>query len=235
MSLLRGDLGQPPGGFPAALQAKALKGEAPITVRPGAVMAPADLEAERAKAEKKIGRHIDDDDLASWLMYPKVFADYAARRRTWGDVSILPTPVYFYGMQPGDEIGAEIEQGKTLLIRFLAVSDADDSGNRTVFFELNGQPRNIKIPDRAIAPLRAPHPKAEEGNPNHVGAPMPGVITAVRIQAGQKVEKGDALLSLEAMKMETTVFAERTATVARVAATTGMQVDTKDLLVELVP
>ncbi|HEY1720564.1 MAG TPA: pyruvate carboxylase [Magnetospirillaceae bacterium] len=235
VSLLRGDLGQPPGGFPAAIQKKALKNDPPITVRPGAVMAPTDLEAERAKAEKKVGRQVDDDDLASWLMYPKVFADYAARRRVWGDVSILPTPVYFYGMQPGDEIAAEMEQGKTLLIRYLAVSDADDSGHRTVFFELNGQARNIKIPDRAIAPTRTPNPKAEEGNANHIGAPMPGVVTAIRVQTGQKVEKGDALLSLEAMKMETTVFAERTALVAKVVATPGMQVDTKDLLVELQP
>jgi len=165
-------------------------------------------------------------------MYPKVFSDYAARRRIWGDVSVLPTPVYFYGMQPGDEIAAEIEQGKTLLIRYLAVSDADEAGSRTVFFELNGQARNIKIPDRAIAPTRAPNPKAEEGNPNHIGAPMPGVITTIRVQTGQKVEKGEALLSLEAMKMETTVFAERPATVAKIVAAPGHQVDTKDLLIE---
>ena len=233
VSLFRGDLGQPPGGWPEALQRKILKGETPNNQRPGAVMKPVDLEAERAKAEKKVGRQIDDNELASWLMYPKVYSDYAARLRIYGDVSVLPTPVFFYGMQPGDEISADIEQGKTLLIRYLAVSDADDAGQRTVFFELNGQPRNIKIADRAIAPTRAPNPKAEEGNPKHVGAPMPGVITSVRVQAGQKVEKGDALLSLEAMKMETTVFAERAATVEKVIAAPGIQVDTKDLLVEL--
>ncbi len=233
VSLFRGDLGQPPGGWPEALQRKILKGETPNNQRPGAVMQPVDLEAERAKAEKKVGRQIDDNELASWLMYPKVYSDYAARLRIYGDVSVLPTPVFFYGMQPGDEISADIEQGKTLLIRYLAVSDADDAGQRTVFFELNGQPRNIKIADRAIAPTRAPNPKAEEGNPKHVGAPMPGVITSVRVQAGQKVEKGDALLSLEAMKMETTVFAERAATVEKVIAAPGIQVDTKDLLVEL--
>ena len=195
-------------------------------------MAPVDLEVEREKAAKKIGRQIDDNELASWLMYPKVFSDYAARRRVYGDVSVLPTPVYFYGMQPGDKISADLEQGKTLLIRYFAVSDADETGYRTVFFELNGQPRTVKIADRAVAPTRAPQPKAEEGNPKHVGAPMPGVISSVRVQAGQKVEKGDALVSLEAMKMETTVFAERAATVAKVAVAAGTQVDTKDLLVE---
>ena len=181
---------------------------------------------------RAVGISIDDNELASWLMYPKVFADYAARRRNWGEVSVLPTPVFLYGMQPGDEIAAEIEQGKTLMIRYFAISDPDETGQRTVFFELNGQPRNVKVSDKAIAPTRAPHPKAEEGNPKHVGAPMPGVVSSVRVQVGQTVEKGDALLSLEAMKMETTVFAERAATVAKIAAATGTQVDTKDLLIE---
>ena len=232
VSLFKGEIGQPPGGFPEALQKKILKGEPPIPGRPGATMKPVDLEAERKKAEEKVGEPVDDNDLASWLMYPKVFTDFAARRKTYADVSVLPTPVFFYGMQPGDEVTADIEQGKTLLIRYLALSDADETGRRTVFFELNGQPRTVKIADRAIAPTRAPHPKAEEGNPKQVGAPMPGVISSVRVQAGQKVEKGDALCSLEAMKMETTVFAERAATIAKVAVHTGQQIDTKDLLVE---
>ncbi len=232
VSLFRGDIGQPPGGFPAQLQRKVLKGAPPLSDRPGAVLPPVDLEKEREAAARKVGRQVDDNDLASWLMYPKVFAEFAARRRVHGDVSVLPTPVFLYGMQPNDEIAVDIEKGKTLLIRYLATSDADEAGQRTVFFELNGQPRTVKVADRAIAPSRPPHPKAEEGNPKHVGAPMPGVVTAVLVQSGQKVERGDALVALEAMKMETTIFAERAATVEKVVAAAGSQVDTKDLLIQ---
>ncbi len=233
VSLLRGELGQPTGGFPAGLQAKVLKGGAPLTVRPGEAIAPLDLEAERTAAEHKAGRKLDDDDLASWLMYPKVFAEFADCRRRYGDLSTLPTGTFFYGMQPGDEIAIDLEPGKTLIIRFLTVGDPDEAGRRTVFFELNGQPRTVKVTDRAIAPARPPHPKAEEGNPGHVGAPMPGLVVKVDVKLGQKVQRGEPLLALEAMKMETTVNAERDGTVERIVATVGQQMETKDLLLVL--
>jgi len=233
VSFFRGDLGQPVGGFPEALQKKVLGGAEPIRVRPGAVLAPTDLAAERATAEKKVERTISEAELASYLMYPKVFTDYAAHQRLYGDVAALPTDVFFYGMQPGQEISVEIERGKSLIIRFLAIGEADPDGERKVFFELNGQPRVVRVADRTVAPARTAHPKAEPGNPAHVGAPMPGLVVSVAVHAGQMVEKGDLLVAIEAMKMETAVRAERAGTVARVAVTPGTQVEAKDLLVVL--
>ncbi|SMH34620.1 pyruvate carboxylase [Azospirillum agricola] len=233
VQLMRGELGQPPGGFPDALQRKVLKGEAPLTVRPGAILPPADLEAERAAVAAKLGQPIDDRQLASHLMYPKVFADFCQHRKTHGDVSVLSTPVFFHGLLQGEETGVELEPGKSLLIRYLATGEADEEGRRAVFFELNGQPRTIKVADRKVAPARAAHPKAEDGNPAHVGAPMPGLVTGILVQPGQAVEAGDALLSLEAMKMETTVRAERAGTVERIVAQQGRNVETKDLLLVL--
>ncbi|MEO0034313.1 MAG: hypothetical protein RLZZ501_336 [Pseudomonadota bacterium] len=233
VSFFRGDLGQPVGGFPAALQKKVLAGAEPIRVRPGAVLPPADLAAERAAAETKAGRTVSEAELASYLMYPKVFADFAAHQRSFGDVSALPTDVFFYGMQPGQEISVEIERGKSLIIRFLAIGEADADGERKVFFELNGQPRVVRISDRTVAPARVARPKAEPGNPAQIGAPMPGLVVSVAVHPGQPVEKGDLLVAIEAMKMETAVRAERAGVVAQVAVTPGTQVEAKDLLVVL--
>ncbi|HYG90182.1 MAG TPA: pyruvate carboxylase [Azospirillum sp.] len=233
VQLMRGELGQPPGGFPEALRKKVLKGEAPLSGRPGALMPAADLDAERAAVERKVGHPIDDRQLASYLMYPKVFTDFAQHRKAHGDVSVLPTPVFFHGLQQGEEVSLHLEPGKTLIVRYLATGEADESGRRAVFFELNGQPRTIKVTDRQVAPARAAHPKAEDGNAAHVGAPMPGLVTAILARPGQRVEAGDALVSLEAMKMETTVRAERAGVVERIVAEQGRNVETKDLLVVL--
>lgn len=232
VSMLRGDLGQPPGGWPAALQKKALKGDKPYTVRPGSLLKPTDLEASRREVEGKIGRKLTEKEFASWLMYPKVFSDFAAARETYGPVSVLPTLTYFYGMAPQEEIFVDIEKGKTLVIRCLAIGDVDDKGMVTVFFELNGQPRRVKVPDRIHGvPAGKSRRKAEPGNEAHVGAPMPGVVSGVAVTAGQAVRAGDVLLSIEAMKMETALHAERDGTVAEVLVRAGEQIDAKDLLV----
>ena len=233
VQLMRGELGQQPGGFPEAIQKKVLKGEAPLTVRPGASMPPADLDAERAAAERKVGHALDDRQLASYLMYPKVFTDFAQRRRTYDDVGVLSTPVFFHGLQQGEEVTLHLGPGKALIVRYLATGEPDESGRRAVFFELNGQPRTIKVTDRKVAPSRVAPPKAEDGNARHIGAPMPGLVTAILVRAGQAVEPGDALVSLEAMKMETTVRAERAGTVERIVAEQGRNVETKELLVVL--
>jgi pyruvate carboxylase len=229
--LFHGDLGQPAGGFPAGLQKKILGGQPPLTVRPGELLPAADLEAERRLAETKVGRAITESELASYLMYPKVFADYAADRTAFGDVSALPTAVFFYGMEPGQEINIDLERGKTLIVRYVTTSDPHEDGTRTVFFELNGQPRPVRVADRSQVAKRPPRRKAEPGNAGHVGAPMPGTIATVAVHAGQKLAKGEALLTLEAMKMETTVRAERDGEIKEVLARPGMQIDTKDLLV----
>jgi pyruvate carboxylase len=233
VSLFKGELGQPVGGFPQPLREKVLNGAAPLTVRPGEVLPPADIEAERSAVEKKIGRRVSDLELASWLMYPKVFTDFAAHRRTFGDVSVLPTTTFFYGMPLGDEVVFQLEPGRTMIIRFLAVGHPNDLGQRTLFFEVDGHPRTVKVADRAVAPTRALAPKADDANPKHVGAPMPGVITNLSVKPGQKVVRGAPLLAIEAMKMEIMVNAERDGTIERVTVAVGQRVDTKDLLLTL--
>ena len=232
ISMLRGDLGQSPGGWPHRLQKKALKGDTPITVRPGSLLKDADLKASRKAVEDKLGRKLSEQEFASWLMYPKVFCDFDAAHELYGPVSVLPTPVYFYGMKPQEEIFVDLEKGKTLVIRCFAIGEVDDKGMVTVFFELNGQPRRIKVPDRAHGASAAKaRRKAEAGNDAHVGAPMPGVVSTLAVAAGQAVSAGDVLLSIEAMKMETALHAERDGTVAEVLVRSGDQIDAKDLLV----
>ncbi|HEX2508360.1 MAG TPA: pyruvate carboxylase, partial [Miltoncostaeaceae bacterium] len=225
-----GDLGQPYGGFPEALQRKVLKGAQPLRVRPGEVLPPADLAEVKAEVEKKVRRQVSGRELASYLMYPKVFVDFAEHQRQHGDVSVLPTPVFFYGLARDDELFVDIERGKTLVIRFLATGEADEEGRRTIFFELNGQPREVKAIDRSLAPSGPGKRMADEGDPTHVPAPMPGLVVAVTAHEGEAVSRGDRLLSIEAMKMETGVFAERDGVVTEVLVGAGTQVDTKQLL-----
>jgi pyruvate carboxylase len=231
VQMMRGDLGQPPGGWPPAIQAKILKGETPSTARPGSLIKPADLDAERRTAEEKAGAgEIDDFALASYLMYPKVYTDFAKALDTYGPTSALPTAVYFYGLPVGDEILVELEKGKTMVIRMQAIGESDEDGLIRVFFELNGQPRVVKVPDRANAGKIVAKRKAEEGNASHVAAPMPGVISTLAVKAGQSVKAGDVLLSIEAMKMETAIHADRDGTIAEVLVHPGSQIDAKDLL-----
>jgi pyruvate carboxylase len=231
VQMMHGDLGQPPGGWPPAIQKKILKGATPITVRPGSLLPPADLEAERKTAGEKADTEINDRDLASYLMYPKVFVDYAKAADRYGPVSVLPTPVFFYGLPVGEEISVEIEKGKTLVVRTQAIGETDEEGQVRVFFELNGQPRLVKVPDRSAAASSVTRRKAEDGNAAHVAAPMPGVVSTLAVAAGQAVKAGDVLLSIEAMKMETAIHAERDGTIAEVLIHAGSQIDAKDLLV----
>ncbi|GGO31668.1 pyruvate carboxylase [Gemmobacter aquaticus] len=234
VDMMKGNLGQPHGGWPAGIQKKVLKGEKPQTTRPGLGMAPVDLEATRAKLSAELnGFTVDDEDLNGYLMYPKVFLDYMGRHRLYGPVRTLPTRTFFYGMEPGEEITSEIDPGKTLEIRLQAVGETGDDGDVKVFFELNGQPRVIRVANRAVKAKTAAKPKAQEGNPGHIGAPMPGSVASVAVTAGQKVRAGDLLLTIEAMKMETGLHADREATVKLVHVSAGTQIDAKDLLIEL--
>ena len=232
--MLKGNLGQPHGGWPEAIQKKVLKGEAPMNTRPGASLPAVDLEAVRAKVSKELkGFKVDDEDLNGYLMYPKVFLDYMGRHRLYGPVRTLPTKTFFYGMQPGEEVTAEIDPGKTLEIRLQAVGETTEDGEVKVFFELNGQPRVTRVPNRAVKAKTAAKPKAVEGNPNHLGAPMPGAVASVAVVAGQKVKAGDLLLTIEAMKMATGIHADRDAVIKTLFVHPGSQIDAKDLLVEL--
>jgi pyruvate carboxylase len=192
-----------------------------------------DLEAERAALSKQLGdRQVDDEDLNGYLMYPKVFLDYMARHQIYGPVRALPTQNFFYGMQPGEEISVEIDPGKTLEIRLQAIGETNEDGEARVFFELNGQPRVIRIANRLVKSKTAARPKAGDGNPSHVGAPMPGSVASIAVTQGQKVHAGQLLLTLEAMKMETSIHADRSATVKAVHVAPGNQVEARDLLIE---
>ncbi len=232
VSLFRGDIGQPYGGFPSALQKKILGDQAPLIERPGAVLPPADLDAMRKEAEQGIERELSDVELASYLMYPQVFVDYAKARQQYGDMTVVPTQVFFYGMESGQEITIELASGSTQIIRFLGLSEHHDDGLRTVFFEVNGQPRQIRIADRTHEVSREVQPKADPADPNQVGAPMPGLIVQINVAPGDVAKAGDVLMIIEAMKMQTSVRAERDCTIDKVKVEPGQQVDVKDLLLE---
>ena len=234
VDMLRGNLGQPPGGFPKQLVKKALKGEKPNLDRPGKNLEPIDLEKTRQELSDKLdGMKIDDEDLNGYLMYPKVFLDYMERHLTYGPVRTLPTKTFFYGMNSGDEISLEIDPGKTLEIRMQAIGETDENGEVKVFFELNGQPRVIRVPNRLVTSETTLRPKADPSNSNHIGAPMPGVISTVSVNEGQTVKKGDLLLTIEAMKMETGIHVERDAKIKAVHVKAATQIDAKDLIIEL--
>jgi pyruvate carboxylase len=233
IEMLRGDLGQPVNGWPSALQKKALKGGKPITVRPGSLLKDADFVSVRAEAEKKAQRALSDQEIAAYLMYPKVFIDFVTAERKYGPVGALPTPVFFYGMQPGDEVSVELERGKSLVVRLQTIGETDDEGVVKVFFELNGQPRMIRVPNRSATAKIVARRKADDGNDNHVAAPMPGIVSSVAIKPGQNVKAGDILLTIEAMKMETAIHAPRDGVVADVLVGPSAPIDAKDLLVVL--
>ncbi|TDE41100.1 pyruvate carboxylase [Antarcticimicrobium sediminis] len=233
VDMMRGNLGQPPNGFPEGILKKVLKDEAPVTTRPGQHLAPVDMDKARGALNAELdGKVTDDEDLMGYLMYPKVYLDYMGRHRLYGPVRTLPTRTFFYGMEPGEEISAEIDPGKTLEIRCQAVGETDDLGEVKVFFELNGQPRTVRVPNRMVTSTTVQRLKAEVGNPDHLGAPMPGVVATVAAQVGCQVKEGDLLLTIEAMKMETGIHAERDATIKAVHVQPGTQIDAKDLLVE---
>jgi pyruvate carboxylase len=233
VELFEGRLGQPPGGFPKALQKRVLRDRKPLRGRPGASLPPVDFVATRQELEKKTRHAVSDRDVISYVLYPRVFLDFAETQRAYSDLSVLPTPVFFYGMEPGEEVSVDIEPGKTLIIKFLTVGDPHPDGQRLVFFEMNGQPREVLVLDRSLAKQVQRRAKAETGNPLHVGAPMPGLVVSVAAGPGEAVAAGQKLVTLEAMKMETTIYAERAGRIAEVFVKTGTQVEAGDLLMRL--
>ncbi len=230
VDMLMGSLGEPPGGWPPRVQEIVLKGATPIQGRPGASLPAVDLVAEQAKVEQKLGHKISRTDLMSYLMYPQVFTQFDAARQSWSDVSVLPTMVFYHGMERGDEIAIELEEGKSLIVKFLTVGEPHPDGTRTIFFELNGQPREVTVQDRSLKVEKAQRPRADVAEPGHVAAPIPGAISVVSVEKGQKVSKGDRLLVMEAMKMQTTVYAPIDGTVKDLLVKVGETVESKDLL-----
>ena len=233
VDLIGGAMGQPPGGFPEPVMKKVLRDQEPFTGRPGAELDPADFDAARAAVEQLTPGEATDRDVLSHLLYPAVFKGFAAHRREFGDTAGLPTPVFFYGLEPGEEVAVDIEPGKRLIVKFLAVGSPHPDGSRTVFFELNGQPRDVTVQDRSLEPDAAAAVKADPADPNQIGSPMPGMVVTVAVRPGDKVQPGQKLLTIEAMKMQTNLAAESAGTVKAVSVAAGSQVSAGDLLVTL--
>jgi pyruvate carboxylase len=230
VEFFEGRLGQPPGGFPKALQKRVLRDRKPLRSRPGSHLPAADFAAARQQVSAKLHGAVGDREIVTHLLYPRVYADFITHQQKYSDTSLLPTPVFFYGMEPGEEISVEIEPGKTLIIKFIAVGDAQPDGKRFVFFELNGQPREVPVTDRKLGGVRERRPRADPNNPAHVGSPMPGLVVSAIVAPGEEVTAGQKLFALEAMKMETTVYSDRNGRVAEVLVRTGEQVESGDLL-----
>ncbi|MFO0914279.1 MAG: pyruvate carboxylase [Pirellulales bacterium] len=233
IDLISGRMGQPPGGFPALVQQRILRDQKPLQGRPGDTMPAADFEAVREKLSKRMEHEVTQRDIVTHLLYPKVFEEFIEHTKTYYDVSGLPTPVFFYGQQPGEEISVNIDRGKTLIIKYLATGEAHADGRRTVFFEVNGIPRDVTVRDLAEEPRTMASIKADPEDPKQVGASMPGMVVTVAVHVGDKVKKGQKLLSLEAMKMETAIHTEVDGHVAEVLVKPGSQVESGDLLVRL--
>jgi len=231
VGLFAGEIGYPEGGFPPHLQKMILKGRQPVEGRMSEHLPPVDLQETRAKVEHQLGRKVSDTATLSYLMYPKVYLDYSAHRKKYGDVSHVPTEVFFYGMEAGEEASIEIEPGKTLFIKLVAKTEPDLEGMVTLFFELNGHPREVRVLDRAATSSVKRHPKADPDNLHHVGAPMPGAVVEVPVKAGTEVEKDQLLVAIEAMKVQMYINSPVKGKVKEVLVAPGARIDTGDLLV----
>jgi pyruvate carboxylase len=235
VEMFTGILGVPPGGWPKKLQKIVLRGATPLKGLPGESMAPVDFAKEQAALEKKLGHAVGHDDLLSYLLYPDVFTKYDKFHQTYSDVSVLPTPPFFYGLKSGEELTVSIESGKTLIIKFLTASEPHPDGTRTLFFELNGQPREVNVRDKSLRISERAHPKADAADQGQIGAPTAAVVSSVAVQANQAVERGAKLLTLEAMKMQSNIYAPIAGKVAKLLVSPGQHVEAKDLLVQIAP
>ncbi len=229
IDMLSGGLGEPLGGWPKKVVAAVLGKGKPKRPKPARI----DLKAAKADLAAKLKREVTDDDLYSHLMYPQVFSDFARLARDFGDVGTVPTPAFFYGLKPGEEISVNIEEGKVLFVKLINVGSPDKEGRRTVSFELNGMPREAGVIDKSVAPKVKARPKGDPANPREIGAPIPGMITSMTLGIGGKVSKGDKLLTLEAMKMQTTLYAPADGIIGELFAQVGDSVESNDLLLRL--
>ncbi|HTG82456.1 MAG TPA: pyruvate carboxylase [Geobacteraceae bacterium] len=233
VGMFKGMIGQPYQGFPEELQKIVLKGEEPITCRPGELLEPADLEAERAKVEAKVGHPVDDKRLMSYVLYPHVYPEFDKHRQDYSDTSVIPTPIFFYGLEPGQETSIDIEPGKTLIIKLNAIGRVHPDGTRHIYFELNGNARSVVVRDNSIVTEQVARVKADKGNAKQVGAPMPGKVLKLNVKSGDEVKAGDILMVTEAMKMETNIKAKEDGKIAEVLFKEGEKVEKEDLVIVL--
>lgn len=230
VTYFQGHLGTPPGGYPEELRAAVLKGLPRLHGRPGEELPPLDLDALGRKLQQKHGRRFQPHEIVSAALYPRVLDEFFQFQERHGDVSVLDTPSYFYGMELGQEIQVDLEPGKTLVISLTAVGEPREDGTRVVFFELNGQGRQVAVRDRALAAPESARRKADPGDPDQVGAPMPGTVIAIHVATGDAVAEGDPLVTLEAMKMETVLRSPRGGKLRELLPRLKEQVQAEDLV-----
>lgn len=233
IEFFQGYLGQPVGGFPEKLQEVILKGREAITVRPGELLEDVDFDAVKAELEAKYQREMAKQDVLAYVLYPKVFEEYMTTYDQFNNVSVLDTPTFLHGMMLGEEIEVTIEKGKTLIIKLVSIGEPQFDGTRVIYFELNGQPREVVIQDLTVEVTGDKKPKADPSNIDQIGATMPGTVLKVAVSVGSKVRRGEHLLITEAMKMETTVQAPRDGVVKAIHVKEGESISTGDLLIEL--
>ncbi len=233
VDLLAGRMGQPPGGFPPEVRKRILRGKKGVEGRPGESLPPADFAGTAEKVKKFLGREPTEQDVVTYLLYPRVFQDFVAHEQAYSDTSVLPTPFFLYGPQPGEELSVDIEPGKTLIIKLLTMGEPHPDGRRTVFFELNGQPRAVTVSDKALETEVVRRPKADPTDPKQVAAPMPGLVVNVAVKIGDTLKRGQKLLTLEAMKMETTLYADQDGRAADVLVKAGTPVEAGELVVRM--
>ncbi len=232
IKFFQGYLGQPYGGFPEDLRRIILKEKEHITCRPGELLPPIDFKKIELDLQEKLNRSTNDHDILSYLMYPQVFIDLENHHNEYSDVSVLDTPTFFYGLRLGEDIAVEIEKGKTLIIKLMAISELQVDGTRTIYYELNGIPREIVVKDHSAKVVLEKRRKAEENNPKHIGASMPGKVLKLLVKTGEKIKKGEHVIVTEAMKMETTIQSSRDAVIKDIYVKPGDIIETNDLLIE---
>jgi pyruvate carboxylase len=231
INFFKGDLGQPYQGFPEKLQKVILKNTKPYTDRPNAHLAPIDFDKEFAEFQQKFNKHCNFLDFLSYKFYPKVFEDYFNHYNQYGDVSYIPTKAFFYGLKANEEITIEFESGKMVIAEYLYATKADEDGFKTVFFNLNGQTRGVKIKDNSAVSTKIKHQKAE--GDKEIGAPLQGKLVQITVKAGDTIKKEQALFVLEAMKMESTVTAPADGKIKKVHLAEGTMVSQSDLIIEM--
>ncbi|HET8885179.1 MAG TPA: pyruvate carboxylase [Salinimicrobium sp.] len=236
-SFFRGDLGQPVGGFPEEIQKIILKGEKPYNDRPNAHLEPIDIDAEFEEFKETfkigIGKEWEITDFLSYKLYPKVFTDFYNFQLKYSNVSTIPTKNFFYGMEIGEEIIVELDKGKTLIIQLLSIGKPNAEGKVKIFFKVNGQTRNVEVPDRSVKVIQEVHEKADKKNDKHIGAPLQGRLSSILIKEGAKVKKNEPLFVIEAMKMETTITANISAEVEKIMLKEGTMMNSEDLVIVL--
>ena len=233
VSYFKGEIGQPVNGFNKQLQDIILKGQQPLTERPGEYLKPVDFDEIREQLQDKNYGEVTEQDIISYVLYPKVFDQFIQTRQQYGNLSLLDTPTFFFGMRNGETVEIEIENGKRLIIKLETISEADEKGNRTIYYVMNGQARRITIKDENIKTNANVKPKADKTNPNHIGAQMPGSVTEVKVSVGDEVKVNQPLLITEAMKMETTIQAPFNGVIKKVTVGNGDAIATGDLLIEI--